>query len=976
MNGLLRFFQMLFSIFNANNHPQTFIISRMKLARVFIRITMTAAVMGLTAPGNVSAQWSTSPTVNNAVSATTGDQKLPQAVSDGSGGTIIVWEDGRSGQSDIYAQRLNSSGVPQWTANGIVICNAGNVQSDAKIVSDGAGGAIITWMDMRGGTQDIYAQRVTPGGTTMWTANGIVICSASSNQNIPMITDDGSGGAIVAWNDTRDFVSVDIYAQRINSSGVAQWTADGVAICTATNTQSIGGITTDGAAGAIITWQDLRDGVDNKIYAQRISSAGVTQWTADGEAVSTFASYQDGPTITSDSSGGAFIAWRDIRNGDFDLYAQRIDGSGSLLWGGNAVAVAVADGFQQAQSIIGDGSGGLFLTWYDTRSSGNAIYAQRLNSSGSALWAANGVAAAVSGFNNDPVITSDGAGGIFISWWNVPGADADIYAQRIDGSGNVLWSPNGNVVCSATGQQFWHTLTHDGSGNAIAIWSDQRNGNWDIYAQLITAAGNLGNDLPPSAPSGLYAIAQNGQVELNWSPTGNTSKYYIYYDITANPTTLQDSATGGSSNTSITINGLTNGTLYYFRVRSANIGGLSGYSNEDPAVPAVKAGNALAFDGSSDYAYSNIATTATDNVTLEAWVKWDGVQDGVDKLFLYNGNTGSNGFGLFIDWQNGYRISGTVDRVVTMQSSVLMPINVWTHVALVRNFGTWSLFVDGQSFALTNNTFAPNTPSGSTYIGADNGSDPFGGQLDEIRIWNVARSQSEIQNAIGVPLRGDEPGIAALWHLDEPFGTTTIYDASPNGEDAFPIFSSNFVPSGAMQLYSGPNLISASPGDGDATLRWYQHGKPDVITYRIFADTSPGATTQVDSTTTISDTTKTITGLTNAQTYYVRVAAVDISGNQSIYSNELSVTPQPRADAFGYTWKSSDEGGGPVFNWVDITGVGTPISGTGDDNSFGPFPIGFGFPYYNNNFSTFRIATNGFISFTSSDAPYSTTLLP
>ncbi|MBL7961570.1 Ig-like domain-containing protein, partial [bacterium] len=496
MNGLSRFFQMLITIFNILIPSRPIPTSRMKLARVFIRITMTAAVMGLTAMGSVSAQWSTSPLVNNPVSTDFADQKHPQAISDGSGGTIIVWEDGRSDGGDIYAQRLNSSGVPQWTVNGIVICNAGNVQSDAKLVSDGSGGAIITWMDMRGGTQDIYAQRVTFGGTTMWTANGIVICSALSNQNIPMITADGSGGAVIAWNDTRSGASVDIYAQRINSSGVTQWTTDGEAICTATNTQSIGGIATDGAGGAIVTWQDLRDGVDNKIYAQRVSNAGVTLWAADGIAVSTFASYQDSPTMTSDGSGGAFIAWRDLRNTDFDLYAQRIDGSGSLLWGGNAVAVAVADGFQQGQSLIGDGSGGLFLSWYDTRGGGNAIYAQRLNSSGTELWTANGVAATVSGFNNDPVIASDGAGGIFISWWNVPGADADIYAQRIDGSGNVLWSPNGNVVCSATGQQFWHTLIHDGSGNAIAIWSDQRNGNWDIYAQLMVASGDLGVNNP------------------------------------------------------------------------------------------------------------------------------------------------------------------------------------------------------------------------------------------------------------------------------------------------------------------------------------------------------------------------------------------------------------------------------------------------------------------------------------------------
>ena len=58
MNGLPRFFQMIFSILDTTIHFLRAPMSRMKLARVFIRITMTLAVMGLAATGSVSAQWS------------------------------------------------------------------------------------------------------------------------------------------------------------------------------------------------------------------------------------------------------------------------------------------------------------------------------------------------------------------------------------------------------------------------------------------------------------------------------------------------------------------------------------------------------------------------------------------------------------------------------------------------------------------------------------------------------------------------------------------------------------------------------------------------------------------------------------------------------------------------------------------------------------------------------------------------------
>ncbi|HNI11868.1 MAG TPA: FG-GAP-like repeat-containing protein, partial [bacterium] len=321
------------------------------------------------------------------------------------------------------------------------------------------------------------------------------ITGASGNQTDARIAADGSGGAVIAWNDNRGGAT-DIYVQKVNATGVPQWTVDGVSICVATDNQTIGGITDDGSGGAIITWHDFRNGTDNRIYAQRINNVGVTQWTVDGEAISTFASYQDYPSIVADGSGGAFIAWRDTRNGDFDLFAQRVSSAGALQWGVNGVAVAVADGFQQIPSLVADGSGGVFIGWYDTRSAGAGIYAQRLNSSGVALWPANGVAASTNGSPDEAVITSDGAGGIFVSWYATPAIDADIFAQRIDGSGNILWSPNGNVVCSANGYQFWHTMVHDGSGNAIVIWSDQRSGNYDVYAQLMTSQGDLGVNNP------------------------------------------------------------------------------------------------------------------------------------------------------------------------------------------------------------------------------------------------------------------------------------------------------------------------------------------------------------------------------------------------------------------------------------------------------------------------------------------------
>ena len=81
---------------------------------------------------------------------------------------------------------------------------------------------------------------------------------------------------------------------------------------------------------------------------------------------------------------------------------------------------------------------------------------------------------------------------------------------------------------------------------------------------------------------------------------------------------------------------------------------------------------------------------------------------------------------------------------------------------------------------------------------------------------------------------------------------------------------------------------------------------------------------------------------------------------------DTSSTP----DAYGYTWVDNDNDGSPVYNWIDITGIGTLVEGLADDNAVGPYDIGFDFAYYWYIVDQFYIGSNGYISF-SSNANYS-----
>src|SRR5262249_42961822 len=133
------------------------------------------------------------PACGQPVTQVVGDQINPAVVSDGSGGTIVAWEDHRGADADIYAQRMNPFGEPLWLAGGVPLCKAIHDQIQPSIVSDGAGGAVVSWKDFRAGTAaNVFAQRVDANGVTLWTTNGVPLCTLGFVVSPPAIASDGA----------------------------------------------------------------------------------------------------------------------------------------------------------------------------------------------------------------------------------------------------------------------------------------------------------------------------------------------------------------------------------------------------------------------------------------------------------------------------------------------------------------------------------------------------------------------------------------------------------------------------------------------------------------------------------------------------------------------------------------------------------------------------------------------------------------
>jgi hypothetical protein len=441
------------------------------------------------ATGDAQASWPDSPTLRVPICTAPRGQYDLRAVSDGAGGAIVCWIDRRSGEeSDVYAQRISGTGETLWTKDGVPVCTAPGYCSRMEMIADGAGGAIIAWTDTREATGDLYAQRIGPGGAPLWTIDGIPLCTAPAGQYDVQLAEDGSGGAVAAWIAGRSGTYF-TYAQKIDANGVPAWMPDGVPVSPRSLEQIRPKVVSDGAGGAIVTWVEWVEDLVTDLYAQRISADGQLLW-GSAAVVCNEASNTVEVSCVPDGAGGMYAFFDDDRNGLLDLYGQHLDANGARQWAPAGVRVVGARGHQQGPLPISDGAGGAILTWSrdDRNLVANSLYTQRIGSDGGPRWLPEDIPLSSEEEFYQPAIAGDGARGCVVAW-----TDGDIQAQRIDGTGRRLWGEDGTFVRAASGDQYQATVVADGADGAIVAWVDvPPDGDSNIHAQHVPFTHPIG----------------------------------------------------------------------------------------------------------------------------------------------------------------------------------------------------------------------------------------------------------------------------------------------------------------------------------------------------------------------------------------------------------------------------------------------------------------------------------------------------
>jgi len=244
-----------------------------------------------------------------------------------------------------------------------------------------------------------------------------------------------------------------------------------------------------------------------------------------------------------------------------------------------------------------------------------------------------------------------------------------------------------------------------------------------------------------------------------------------------------------------------------------------------PEVSENGSGYALNFDFVDDYVDcgNNASTNITGSITLEAWVRSD---DYNTQSIIKKNGTGT-GYELSLSTTNSTNPSASRKFFFRLNSNDTYRINsttsypidgTWMHVAATYNqsTGEMKLFVNGVQEGPTLTGPASIGLNGNNLVIGTDALTPrsrfFDGDIDEVRLWNVARTAEQIREGMSKKLNGNEPGLAGYWNMDEATGAV-VYDKTLNSNNGAMI---NMDPA-TDRIWSGAALGDASAFDYDPT---------------------------------------------------------------------------------------------------------------------------------------------------------------
>ncbi len=386
-----------------------------------------------------------------------------------------------------------------------------------KVTGGGNGSSIVIYGESSG--ENIYAQKIGPGGERLWGEKGFFL-NDSKAENFSLtgvnVIGDDAGGGIVAWlAPSQDRYRPESHLARIDADGQLLWQRDFIYF-----DQMI----SDGSGGVIIAFDYLPlENIpgDESAYLTlvRVDSQGYYPWGLQGVTV-TRGKYRDNTLqMVPDGAGGVITVWQETQYptgsepgkaaSTDSLFTQRINDRGESLWGdeqGNGIPVYEfpKDIWIDSLQAVADGTGGVIMTWFQVTEDPSAekghqqtwdVVAQRIDADGNILWQPGGVPFEITKADStahpmEPALVGDGPGGAIVICRDTrrdESGEASVYAQKVDENGNLLWQAGGGKV-SSTSLNPYPKIVSGGTDEVLISYSFREDGKY-LHVQKLNSNG-------------------------------------------------------------------------------------------------------------------------------------------------------------------------------------------------------------------------------------------------------------------------------------------------------------------------------------------------------------------------------------------------------------------------------------------------------------------------------------------------------
>jgi len=288
------------------------------------------------------------------VAVAEGDQVVPKVAAAEDGHSWFSWYSHESGNYNVRIQHFDERGEELLDPGGLLVSDNPSDAwvADHALVTGPDGSAVLAFSDVRTGTFDVFAYRISPEGGFEWGPDGVALSASPDDELTPKAIGCTDGDLAFAWDRIDPATDVtSVVLQRLSPDGTILW-GDGIAIEAGGGRSAVRPWIVPSDEGSLIAvWIETPDAMsyDRIILARRIAAGGEPVWSADSIVVEgdSIPFFYD-PVPVADGSGGAYVAWTSIYNGvQARSFVQHIEADGSAAMPEGGVPFSTSTTTQQ-----------------------------------------------------------------------------------------------------------------------------------------------------------------------------------------------------------------------------------------------------------------------------------------------------------------------------------------------------------------------------------------------------------------------------------------------------------------------------------------------------------------------------------------------------------------------------------------------------------------------------------------------------